>query len=108
MIFLLGCELKTTQLKVMHGDEFSIQLPIWFKKLEFRSVDEVQADSWPNCAQHTRRYIKGSSYRRQFIINPVTFNDQGTYTRWNYRDRTSSIFKLEVVCKCHTLAISFF
>lgn len=95
----LACELKTTQLKLMHGEEFSIKLPIWFKNLDFNSLDKVQSDSWPNCALHTRRYIKGSGYERKFIISPVTFNDQGTYTRWNYRNQMSSIYKLEVVCK---------
>lgn len=98
-LLCLGCELKTTQVKLMHGENFSIKLPIWFKKLDFNSVDKVQTDSWPNCAQHTRKYMKGLGYKRQFIISPVTFNDQGTYTRWNYRNQMSSIYKLEVVCK---------
>lgn len=99
----LGCDLKPTQVKLMHGEKFSIKLPIWFKELAFTSEDELQSESWPSCAQHTRRYIKGSSYKRQFVISPVTFNDQGTYTRWNYRNQRSSIHKLEVVCKWPTM-----
>lgn len=95
----LGCELKTTQLKLMHGEELCIKLPIWFKKLEFSSVNEVQSNIWPNCAQDTRRYVNGSGYKRQFVISPVTFNDQGTYTKWNYKNHMSSIYKLEVACK---------
>ncbi|KAG7333804.1 hypothetical protein KOW79_002211 [Hemibagrus wyckioides] len=94
---MFGCELKTTPLKLIHGQEFSIKLPIWFKKLEFGSVKEKQSVIWPSCALHTRKFVKGSGYKRQFIIRPVTFNDQGTYTRWNYRDKVSSIYKLEVV-----------
>lgn len=95
----LGCELKTIALKLIHGQEFNIKLPIWFKKLEFGSVKEKQSVIWPSCVLHTRKFVKGSGYKRQFIIQPVTFNDQGTYTRWNYRDKVSSIYKLEVVCK---------
>ncbi|XP_026790846.3 uncharacterized protein LOC113539337 [Pangasianodon hypophthalmus] len=98
---MAGCELKTTQLKLMHGEEFSIKLPIWFKKLEFSSVNEVQSVIWPSCAQNTRKYVKGSGFQRQFIISPVTFNDQGTYTQWNYRNKASSICKLEVVYADH-------
>ncbi|KAK3554064.1 hypothetical protein QTP70_019173 [Hemibagrus guttatus] len=92
-----GCELNTTLRKLTHGQEFSIKLPIWFKKLEFSSMKENKSVIWPRCALPTRKYIKGSGYKRQFIIHPVTFNDQGTYTRWNYRDKVSSIYKLEVV-----------
>ncbi|XP_060782372.1 uncharacterized protein LOC132889659 isoform X2 [Neoarius graeffei] len=92
-----GCGLKTTQLKLMHGEELCIKLPIWFKKLEFNSVNEVQSDTWPRCSEGPRKSIKGSDYERQFIIKPVTFDDQGNYTRWNYRNHMSSIYKLEVV-----------
>lgn len=89
----------------MHGEELCIKLPIWFKKLEFNSVNEVQSDTWPRCSQGTRKSIKGSGYERQFIINPVTFDDQGIYTRWNYRNHMSSIYKLDVVCKWLTLPL---
>ncbi|KAF4090641.1 hypothetical protein AMELA_G00054120 [Ameiurus melas] len=94
---IVGCELKPTKLKLMHGEEFNIKLPIWFKKLEFSSMNEVTSVVWPSCALHTRRYVKESGYKRQFIISPVTFNDQGNYTLWNYRDQVSSIYKLKVV-----------
>lgn len=101
----LDCELKTTQLKRIHGEQLIIKLPIWYKKLEFSSVKEKQSVLWPSCAQHTRKYVKESGYKRQFIINPVTYNDQGTYTRWNYRNQVSSVFKLEVFSKWLTMPL---
>lgn len=95
----LGCALQTTQLKLKHGEELSINLPIWFKKLEFSSVNKVQSVLWPSCELNTKKYVKGSGYERDYIIRPVTFDDEGTYTRWNYKNKESSIYKLDVVCK---------
>ncbi|KAF5900674.1 DNA-directed RNA polymerase II subunit RPB1-like isoform X2, partial [Clarias magur] len=96
-----GCDLQTTQLKLKHGEELRINLPIWFKKLEFSSVNEVQSVLWPSCDLDARKYVKGSGYKRDYIIHPVTFNDKGTYTRWNYKDKESSIYELDVVCATH-------
>ncbi|KAK2852386.1 hypothetical protein Q7C36_007587 [Tachysurus vachellii] len=101
ILSMFNCELQPTQLKRIHGQQLIIKLPIWYKKLEFSSEKEKQSVLWPSCAQHTRKYVKGSGYKRQFIINPVTYNDQGTYTRWNYRDQVSSVFKLEVFTATH-------
>ncbi|RXN20023.1 proline-rich receptor kinase [Labeo rohita] len=77
---------------VIHGHQLSLKVPERTKKLEFASADEnEQYTVWerklfsflPSKASKGE-IRKGYSKSRRFIIRHVTFDDEGTYTLYNY------------------------
>lgn len=70
------------------------------EKLVFTSVNNQQSYViWSRKIKPKRGQVTQSGDDRHFIINSVTFDDQGNYTEWNFWDKVASVHLVTVLCK---------
>ncbi|XP_036430240.1 uncharacterized protein LOC118810525 [Colossoma macropomum] len=84
---------------LQHGRQLSIRLQDWIKKLEFTSLDKsLNYTIWSDSVTpHRGKVVGGRGNNRRFVIDSVNFDDQGTYTLWNFRNQVSSVTRLIVI-----------
>ncbi|XP_053535825.1 uncharacterized protein LOC108262792 [Ictalurus punctatus] len=91
---------KTHHEKLMFGDQLSIWLPVEAQTLEFISATTSQKNVlWSRSSITKRGIITGRDSTRKFVILSVTFDDQGTYTLFNFWNTKISIHLLKVSAK---------
>ncbi|TSK22550.1 hypothetical protein Baya_1908 [Bagarius yarrelli] len=84
----------------MYGDQLSIRLSSGAEKLLFTSADETKQDVlWTRSTTSKRGTVTGKNDDRRFVINSVTFDDEGIYTVINFWNRKSAIYLLKVITK---------
>ncbi|XP_026790886.1 uncharacterized protein LOC113539365 [Pangasianodon hypophthalmus] len=91
---------KTYHEKLMYGQQLSIRLPTGAENLEYVSADESQKNVlWSRFSITKRGIVIGRDDNRKFEILSVTFEDQGTYTVYNFWNKKISIHLLKVITK---------
>lgn len=91
---------KTYHEERLFGEQLSIRLSAGADKLQFTSVDETEHDVlWSRTNKNIKGVVSGRDTERKFVIPSITFDDEGTYTVLNSRNRLMSIHLLKVKSK---------
>lgn len=92
--------LDINHLAVTYGQQLRITMTTVTEKLLFTSVNKQQSYIiWSRHIQPKKGQVTQSGDERCFIINAVTFDDQGNYTEWNFWDKVTSVHLVTVLCK---------
>lgn len=67
------------------------------EKLEFTSVNKQQSHIIWSRPSQAKKVISGEEKR--FIINSVTFGEEGNYTQWTFWEKVASVDLVKVLCK---------
>lgn len=92
-----------SQRLIIHGNQLTLDLPERTKRLEFVSADESEAHTiWEHKtfsflpSKPSKGEVSSSNKDWKFRIRHVTFDDEGSYTLYNYFDSTISSYIVKV------------
>lgn len=105
LLFIISLSLEPLNLNENHlavtfGQQLSIMMTSVTEKLQFTSANKQQSYIiWSRHIKAKRGQVIQSGEERRFVINSVTYNDQGNYTEWNLWGKVASVHLVTVLCK---------
>lgn len=102
--------LNINHLMVTYGQQLSIMMTSVTEKLVFTSVNKQPLSIWSRRSKSKKGQVIQTGEERRFLLDSVTFDDQGNYTEWNFWGKVASVHLVTVLCKffSHILFSLFF